>query len=168
MGHLNVFLVVITLLVLMSMHANEAGRILHEGEQELIKKNSINQRAFMGYNVASLQGSLPRGPVPPSGPNPPTHHPASTIGQKAFGGHSMAPFKSSLPRGPVPPSGPNPPTHNPASSTSNSGTHNIPVSTINQKAFGGHNMAPFKTSLAKGTVPRSEPNPPTYIPSPRN
>ena len=280
MGYPNVFPVVITLLFLMSMHANEAGRILLGGEQELMNKNSINQRAivgghnmvslrgmlprgpvtpsspnpgthipastinerafvgyyldsiqgslqkglvspsapnpdtyipvstisqrafvshnmdsiqgslakgptppsapnpvthnshltvsqraFKGYNVASLQGSLPRGPVPPSGPNPPTHHPASTIGQKAFGGHNMALFKSSLKKGLVPPSGPNPPTHIPSSSTTNSGTHNIPASTISGRAFRGHNMALFKSSLARGTVPPSAPNPPTHNPA---
>ncbi|KAL4615804.1 hypothetical protein ACB092_07G153600 [Castanea dentata] len=144
----------------MSMHANEAGRILHGGERELLNKN---------YNVASLQGSLEKGPVTPSGPNPSTDQiHASTVNQKAFGGHSIGPLKSSLARGPVPPSGPNPSTHIPAPSTPNSGTHNIPVSTISGRAFGGHNMGLFKNSLAKGNVPLSKPNPPTYIPSPRN
>ena len=52
------FLVVITLPFLISMHANEAGRILHEGEQELVNRNLINQRAFVGCNVTSLQGLL--------------------------------------------------------------------------------------------------------------
>ena len=47
-GYLNMFLVVITLPFLISMHANEAGRILHEGEQELMNRNLINQRAFVG------------------------------------------------------------------------------------------------------------------------
>ena len=53
----------------MSMHANDAGRILHRGEQELTNKYSINQRASVGYNADSLQGSLAKGPVTPSTPN---------------------------------------------------------------------------------------------------
>ena len=160
MGQLNVFLIVITLVFLMSMHANEAARILHGGEQELLNKN---------YNVASLQGSLEKGPVTPSKPNPSTDQiHASTVNQKAFGGHNMDPFKSSLARGPVTPSGPNPPTHIPAPSKPNSGTHNIPVSTISGRAFRGHNMGLFENSLARGRVPPFEPNPPTYIPSPHN
>ena len=105
---LNVLPVVITVLFLMSIHANEAGRILHGGEQELMKKNTllgpprghvlplvpnpnifkpvstISQKAFVSHNVASLQGSLQKGPVPPTAPNPPTHIPASTINQRAF------------------------------------------------------------------------------------
>ena len=77
----------------------------------------------------------------------------------------MALFKSSLKKGLVPPSGPNPPTHIPSSSTTNSGTHNIPASTISGRAFRGHNMALFKSSLARGTVPPSAPNPPTHNPT---
>ena len=67
----------------------------------------------------------------------------------------MVSFRRSLVRGLVSPFGPNPPTHISASSTTNLGTRNISVLKINQKAFGGHNMALFKTSLAKGTVPVS-------------
>ena len=158
MGLLNVFPIVITFVFLMSMHANEAAKILHGGEQELLNNN---------YNVASLQGSLEKGPVTPSEPNPSTNQiHASTVNQKAIGGHNMGPFKSTLARGPVPPSRPNPPTHIPIPSKPNSGTHNIPVSTISGRAFGGNNMGLFKNSLAKGTVHPFEPNPPTYIPSP--
>lgn len=80
----------------------------------------------------------------------------------------MASFKRLLVRGLVSPFGPNPPTHISASSTTILGTHNIPVLIINQKAFGGHNMTLFKTSLVKGIVPLSGPNPPSYIPSPHN
>ena len=153
MGYPNVFPVVITLLFLMSMHANEAGRILLGGEKELMNKNSINQRAFVGgNNMVSLQGMLPRGPITPSSPNPGTHIPASTINERAFAGYYVDSIQGPLARGTVPPSGPNPPTH-------------IPSSTIGQKAFGGHNMARFKSSLARGTVPPSGPNPPTHIPS---
>ena len=85
MGYLKVFPVVMTLLFLKSMHANEAGRILHGGEQELMNKYSINQRASTGYNVAFLQGSLAKGPVTPSTPNSNTNIPTTTINnQRAF------------------------------------------------------------------------------------
>nr|POF10139.1 hypothetical protein CFP56_75256 [Quercus suber] len=126
----------------MSMHANEAARILHGGEQELLNKN---------YNVASLQGSLEKGLVTPFEPNPSidqTH--TSSVNQKSFEGHNMGHFKSSLARGPIPPSGPNPPTHIPTPSKPNSGTHNIPVSTISGRAFGGHNMGFFQKLTSKG------------------
>ena len=111
--------VVITMLFLMSMHANEARRILL-GEQELMNKNfllespqghvlpfasnpdyykpasTISQRAFEGHNVASLQGLLQKGLVPPSTPNPITHNHRSTISQRAFVGHNLASLQGLL------------------------------------------------------------------------
>ena len=86
---------------------------------------------------------------PPSGRNPPTYNPTSTVGRKAFGGHNMAFFKSTLARGTVPPSAPNPPTYNPS---------------ISGRAFAGHHfMAHLQESLKKGPVTPSEPNPGTHI-----
>jgi hypothetical protein len=57
----------------------------------------------------------------------------------------------SLEKGHVPPSAPN------------SGTY-IPASTINSRAFGGHNFALLMGSLQRGHVPLSAPNPGTHIP----
>jgi hypothetical protein len=74
----------------------------------------------VSHNVASLQGSLQKGPVPPTAPNPPTHIPPSTITQKAFVSNNVDYLQGSLQKGPTPPSAPNPATHN-------------PTSTINQK-----------------------------------
>ena len=111
--------VVITMLFLMSMHANEARRILL-GEQELMNKNfllespkgrvlpfasnpdyykpasTISQRAFKGHNVASLHGLLQKGLVPPSTPNPITHNHRSTISQRAFVSHNLASLQGLL------------------------------------------------------------------------
>jgi len=58
----------------------------------------------------------------------------------------------SLEKGHVPPSAPN------------SGTY-IPASTINSRAFAGHNIASLLNSLQKGLVPPSAPNPGTHIPT---
>jgi hypothetical protein len=121
-----------TVLFLMSMHAYTACRILHGEEQKLMNKNL-------------LLGSLQKGHVPPSAPNPVTNS-ASTINSRAFASHHFAPLMGSLQRGPVPPSAPNPPTY-------------IPASTLGQRAFVGHNL--LGSILQKGPVPPSAPNPGT-------
>ena len=72
-----------------------------------------SQKAFLGYNTASLQGSLQKRPTPPSGGNPGTQIPLSTIGQRAFVGHNLASLQGLLQKGPISPSAPNPGTHNP-------------------------------------------------------
>jgi hypothetical protein len=171
--------VVITMLFLMSMHANEAGRILHGGEQELMNKNillgsppghvlpyapnpnpyksafTISQKAFVGHNLASLQGLLENGPVPLSVSNLGTHIPHLTVSQKTFMSHNIAPLQGSLLKGPVQPSEPNP------------GTNNNPLSTVNQRAFVGHNMVSLQGLLQKGPVTPSGSDPVTHqIPGP--
>jgi hypothetical protein len=75
----------------------------------------------MEKNKSLLLGSLQRGYVPPLVPNPGTHIPASTINSKALIG--------SLQRGHVPPSAPN------------LSTNYILASTIDQRAFAGHNVS---------------------------
>jgi len=118
----NVPFVLTAVLFLMSMHAYNACRILHGEEQKLMNKSL-------------LLGSLQRGYVPPSVPNPSTHSSASRA------------LMGSLQMGYVPPSAPNP------------GTNYILASTIGQRTFAGHNMSPLLGSLQKGTVPPSAPNP---------
>ena len=52
--------------------------------------------AFVSHNVASLQGSLQKGPVPPTAPNPPTHIPPSIITQMAFVSNNVDYLQGSL------------------------------------------------------------------------
>ena len=146
MGHLNVFPIVMTLVFHLSMHANEAGRILHSVEQELMNKNSVNQRAILGG--ASLLGMLHRGPVQPSVPNPQTHDSSPSNSQSTFVGYNL---QGSLAKGPVIPSIPNPEKH-------------IPTSIVNERAFVGYHLNSIQGSLQKGPTPRSMGDPRTYIP----
>ncbi|XAR58617.1 hypothetical protein NMG60_11014089 [Bertholletia excelsa] len=141
-----------------------------------------------------LLTSLQRGPVTPSTPNPGTNIPASsstrivaTIGQKGFAGHSMPPppishtshgsqipiLLTSLQKAPVTPSTSNPGTNIPASSTTRI------TATIGQRGFAGHTIPSppmhyishnsqiptLLTSLQKGPVTPSVPNPGTNIPA---
>lgn len=63
------------------------------------------------HSVAALRGSLEKGPLRPSAPNPGTHIPATV----------SHPLLGSLNKGPVPPSEPNPRTNNiPAATTGQS------------------------------------------------
>ncbi|GFY98858.1 hypothetical protein Acr_13g0002590 [Actinidia rufa] len=82
MRPLSLVVVFFALALLLSTKPHEASRILREGKEDWMKQENL------------LLQSLERGPVPPTGPNPPTHIPASsnkfnTISQKGFAGHAM-------------------------------------------------------------------------------
>jgi hypothetical protein len=51
--------------------------------------------------MAHLLGSLQKGPLTPSTPNPSTHIPTSTLGQRAFAGHNMARLLLSMQKAPT-------------------------------------------------------------------
>ncbi|KAG2713562.1 hypothetical protein I3843_04G173500 [Carya illinoinensis] len=145
---LKMLLAVTIVLSLMSIHANQACRILHgEGQTFMHKSLSLG---------SSQKGSVPD----PSASNPCTHipRPASTINQRTFFGNFLAHFSfESLQKGPnhVPPYVPNPASQIPCS-----------ASTISQRVFAGNSMAHSRSgSLQKGQlVPPSGPNPDTHIP----
>ncbi|KAG2713557.1 hypothetical protein I3760_04G181900 [Carya illinoinensis] len=138
-------LAVTIVLSLMSMHANQACRILGEGQTLMHKSLSLGP---------SQKGSVPD----PSASNPCTQNPrpASIINQRTFFGNFMAHFSfGSLQKGlhHVPPYVPNPASQIPCS-----------ASTISQRVFAGNSMAHSRSgSLQKGQlVPPSGPNPDTY------
>ncbi|GFZ13561.1 hypothetical protein Acr_23g0019460 [Actinidia rufa] len=82
MRSLSIVVVFFALALLLSTKPSEASRILHEEKKEWMKKENL------------LFQSLQKGPVPPTGRNPPTYIPsrsnrASTISQKGFAVHAM-------------------------------------------------------------------------------
>ncbi|GFY98857.1 hypothetical protein Acr_13g0002580 [Actinidia rufa] len=87
MRPLSLVVVFFALALLLSTKPHEASRILREGKEEWMKQENL------------LLQSLEQGPVPPLGPNPPTHIPpiqipassnkVNTISQKGFAGHAM-------------------------------------------------------------------------------
>ena len=94
MTRLSIVLVFFAFALLLSTKPHEASRILHEVEEEWMKKENI------------LLQSLHQGPVRPSKPNPPSYIPASrskasTISQKGFAGHAI-PQRHVYPRHMVP------------------------------------------------------------------
>jgi hypothetical protein len=107
----------------------------------------------MGYNTASLQRSLQKGPTPPLVATG-TQIPLQPLAK---------PFcLARLLKGFVPPSTPNPKTHNLAPST----PKRHPASTISGRAFAGHNTDLLLGSLKKGPIPPSVPNGRTHLPGP--
>ena len=94
MRSLSIVVVFFALALLLSTKPSEASRILHEEKEEWMKKENL------------LFQSLQKGPIPPSGPNPPTHIPSrsnkvSTISQKGFAGHAMPQLPLPLPLPPT-------------------------------------------------------------------
>ncbi|XP_062020941.1 uncharacterized protein LOC133737394 [Rosa rugosa] len=146
MGVLNVIgVTAVLLLFFISMHLSEAGRMLHNEEE-----NSTTNKLFV--LMESKQNAVhppPDGPNPrtnmPSPTTPPSGHAASTINQRNFAGHTTIEnsttnklfvlMESKQKAVHPPPDGHNEHTGKPGPATPTSGHA---ASTINQRNFAGH------------------------------
>ncbi|XP_062147883.1 non-classical arabinogalactan protein 31-like [Alnus glutinosa] len=144
----------------------------HRVAPSLRSPKKASTRPPAGHSLAPQLGSMERGPVPASRPDPVTHIPGTPpkkAGQSAVvghrvapslrspkkastrppAGHSLAPQLGSMERGPVPASRPDPVTHIPGT----------PPKKAGQSAVVGHRVAPSLRSPKKASAgPPAAPN----------
>ncbi|GMN53490.1 hypothetical protein TIFTF001_022635 [Ficus carica] len=93
---LNIALAILLVLVLVFSKQNNASRVLYDHE-EGHKKSEKNKGLGLGFQT------LPRGPVPPSGPSGCTYIPGGggpncPLGEKNYAGHSLFHDRNTYPR----------------------------------------------------------------------